>query len=582
MANTLKRKLTAILSADVAGYSRLMDDDEASTVRTLQAYQELISDLTKQHSGRVVDSPGDNLMAEFVSVVDAVQCAVEIQQVLQAKNDELPETRRMLFRIGINLGDVIDDKNKIYGDGVNIAARVESLADPGGICISASAYEQVWNKLALEYEDLGEHQVKNIRRPIRVYKIPIEREQENEDSILGSLVDLTIPTDKPSIAVLPFVNMSDDASQEYFSDGLTEDLITDLSKFSNMFVISRNSVFLYKGKAVNPKQVGEELGVRYVLEGSVRKSDSRVRVTVQLIDATTGGHLWAERYDQELKDIFTLQDDLTQQILSALDVKFRKIEQERAFRKDTASLNAFDYNWQGWWYYHRFTREDNDQAQLLFEKAIELEPKFAHAYAGLGFTYYEQWARLWSQEPQTLERAFELAKRAISLNDSLSTAYVLLGHVYLWRKQHTQAIAEIERAIALEPNKADFYADLADILVWVGRPQEALGLVEKAMRLNPHYPARYSVILGLAYLLMEQFEEAMAGLKRALILSPDDFGTHLMLATIYSQDGREEDARAHVAEALRLNPQLSIEDLKQRLPNTIEGSIDALRKAGLK
>jgi adenylate cyclase len=530
----------------------------------------------------------------------------------------------MTFRIGINLGDVIEEEGRIYGDGVNVAARLESLAEAGGICISGAVYNHVKNKLQFRYEDQGEQSVKNIEEPVRVYRVLMDSESAGKEpvkpktvskwqrnvtvalvvsflilasiativwntrfripdveSLTGAKDEFKLP-DKPSIAVLPFVNMSGDPEQEYFSDGLTEDLITDLSKFKNMFVISRNSVFLYKGKAVNPKQVSEELGVRYVLDGSVRKSDNRVRITVQLIDATTGGHLWAERYDQDLKDIFTLQDDITQQILSALDVKFQKIEQERALRKDTANLNAFDYNLLGWWYFQHFTREDNNQARMLFEKAIKLEPKFAGAYAGLGFTYYEQWARLWSQEPQTLERAFELAKRAISLNDSLSTAYSLLGHVYLWRKQHTQAIAELERAVALEPNKADFHADLADILVWTGRPQEALGLIEKAMRLNPHYPARYSTTLGLAYLLMEQYEEALTGLKRALTLSPDDFGIHLMLAFIYSKEGREEEARAHVTQALRLNPQLSIKDLKQRLPNTIEGMFDALRKAGLK
>jgi TolB-like protein/Tfp pilus assembly protein PilF len=389
--------------------------------------------------------------------------------------------------------------------------------------------------------------------------------------------------EKPSIAVLPFTNMSGDPEQEYFSDGLTEDLITDLSKFRGLFVISRNSVFTYKGQAVKPEQVRKDLGVRYMLEGSVRKAGKRVRITAQLIDTTTGGHQWAERYDRELKDIFTLQDEITQQIVAALGVKFEQIEQERALRKDTANLNAFDYNLRGWWYYHRFTKEDNEQARRMFEKAIEIEPKFADAYAGLGFTYYEQWARLWSQNPQSLERAFELAKKAISLNASLSPAYTLLSHVYLWRKQHAQAIAEQERAIALNPNNADGYADLAETLVWAGRPEEALGLVEKAMRLNPHYPARYSVTLGFAYINMERYEEAVAALKSALTRSPDHYGIHTLLAIIYSEEGRKEEARAHVAEALRVNPHLSIEALRQRFPAELpERVVDALRKAGLK
>jgi adenylate cyclase len=322
------------------------------------------------------------------------------------------------------------------------------------------------------------------------------------------------------------------------------------------------------------------------LEGSVRKAGKRVRITAQLIDTTTGGHLWAERYDRELKHIFTLQDEITQQIVSALDVKFEQIEQERALRKDTANLNAFDYNLRGWWYYQRFTKEDNEQARRMFEKATEIEPMFAYAYAGLGFTYYEQWANQWSQDPRSLERAFELAKKTISLNDSLSAAYTLLSHVYLWRKQHAQAIAEQERAIALNPNDANVYADLAEIMAWMGRPQEALVMVEKAMRLNPHYPVNYLFTLGFAYSTMERYEEAMSALKRALTRSPDDFGAHLMLAFIYVEIGREEEARAHVAEALRINPQLSIALLEQIIPfkdtAIFERVGDHLRRAGLK
>jgi adenylate cyclase len=575
-----KRKLTAILSADVVGYSRLMGEDEDTTVQTLTTYRDVISSLIKDHKGRVVDSPGDNILAEFASVVNSLRCAWDVQQEIKSRNADLPENRRMNFRIGINLGDVIEEEDRIYGDGVNIAARLEGLAEEGGICISGTAYDQVKTKLPFRYEYQGEQVVKNIREPIRVYKVLIEKDVD--ELILGKKLELP---DKPSIAVLPFINMSGDPEQEYFSDGLTEDLITDLSKYSGMFVISRNSVFIYKGQVVKSEQVRNELGVRYMLEGSVRKAGNRVRITAQLIDTNTGGHLWAERYDRELKDIFTLQDEITQQIVSALGVKFVEIEQKRALRKDTADLNAFDCNLQGWWYFHRFTREDNEQARRMFEKAIELAPKFADAYAGLGFTYYEQWSRLWSQEPQTLERAFELAKKAISLNDSLSTAYTLLSHVYLWRKQHAQAIAEQERAIALNPNNADNYADLADVLVWAGRPEEALGLVEKAMRLNPHYPARYSFTLGFAYSAMERYEEAMATLKRALPRSPDHYGIHILLAAFYSEMGQEKEARWHVSEALRVNPELSIEDLRQRLPTLMEGGIerviDALRKAGL-
>jgi adenylate cyclase len=572
-----KRKLTAIFSADVVGYSRLMGEDEDTTVQTLTTYRDVISALIKDHHGRVVDSPGDNILAEFVSVVNSLRCAWDVQQEIKSRNIELPENRRMNFRIGINLGDVIEEEDRIYGDGVNIAARLESLAEEGGICISGPAYDQVKNKLPFGYEDQGEQVVKNISEPIRVYKVLIEK---NVDGLIfDKKVELP---DKPSIAVMPFVNMGGDPEQEHFSDGLTEDLITDLSKFSGMFVISRNSVFIYKGQAIKSEQVKNELGVHYMMEGSVRKAGNRVPITAQLIDTTTGGHLWAERYDRELKDIFTLQDEITQQIVSALDVKFFQIEQERALRKETANLNAFDCCLRGMWYFHRFTREDNEQARLMFKKAIELAPKFADAYAGLGFTYYEQWARLWSQEPQTLERAFELAKKAISLNDSSSTAYTLLSRVYLWKKQHAQAIAEQERAIALNPNSADGYADLAETLVWARKPEEALGFIEKAMRLNPHYPARYLSTLGFAYSALQRREDAMATLKRALTRSPDHYGIHITLAVYYTELGQEKEARWHVSEALRVNPELSIDDLRQRLPFILsEGDIDVMRRAGL-
>jgi adenylate cyclase len=616
-----KRKLTAILSADVVGYSRLMRDDEEATVRDIASHRLRVTEIIEQNQGRVIDSPGDNILAEFVSVVDAVKGAIKIQEVLKNQNADTPSVRRMEFRIGINLGDVIDEGGSIYGEGVNIAARIEGLASAGGIAISGTVYEHIKNKLPLGFQYFGEKKVKNISEPIRVYgllaspgdtgKLVGDKRLKSKKwnwmlygvislIVIGGCIFLTwniyfrsslepflmknlglaLP-EKPSIAVLPFTNMSGDPEQEYFSDGLTEDLITDLSKFSGLFVISRNSVFIYKGKTVKPDTVRDELGVQYMLEGSVRKSGDRLRITAQLIDTTTGGHHWAERYDRKLTDLFTLQDEITQQIVSALGVKFSQIEQGRAFRKKTANLNAFDYNLRGWWFYHRYTQENNRQARKMFERAIELEPEFARAYAGLGLTYYEQYAQLWSQDPNTLERAFELAKKAITLDDSESAAHTLLSHVYLWRKQLDQAIAEQERAIALNPNNAYGYADLAEALIWAGKPADALELIKKAMRLNPHYPPNYLYILGSAYLRMERYDEAVAALKTTLIRKPDHLGGHLLLAVIYSGAGREDDANAHVAEALKVNPQLSIEGLKQRLPALPENAVTALRKAGL-
>jgi TolB-like protein/class 3 adenylate cyclase len=430
-AHAVERKLAAILSADVEGYSRLMGDDEVATVRTITAYREIMASFIHRHRGRVVDSPGDNLMAEFASVVDAMECAVEIQKELTARNAELPPPRRMQFRIGINLGDVIVEGDRIYGDGVNIAARVQALAEGGGICLSGAAYEHVETKLPLTYEFLGEHAVKNIAKAVRVYRVrpeagarpvpqgPLRKGQRSRwHKVAVSLVAglllvaggvvawrlymaptgstaLELP-DRPSIAVLPFANLSGDPAQGYFSDGMTEDLITGLSKVSGLFVIARNSIVPYKGKAVRPEQVSRELGVRYVLEGSVRKAGNRVRITAQLIDASSGYHLWAERYDRELKDIFAVQDEVTQKIVRALAVKLTDREQGRLGRAPTGSLEAYDYVLRAWEQVRRTTPEDNAEARRLFARALELDPEYAKAYSGLGWVHLQTWQLQWN------------------------------------------------------------------------------------------------------------------------------------------------------------------------------------------
>jgi adenylate cyclase len=587
----IERKLAAILSADVKGYSRLMGEDEVATIRMLSAYREVMSTLIRQYRGRVVDSPGDNLLAEFASVVDAVQCAVETQRELKARNADLPAERKMEFRIGLNLGDVIVAGERIYGDGVNIAARLEGLAEAGGICISGIVYDQVETKLnflRLEYEYLGEQTVKNIAKPVPVYRVQVEPGQSSSttkgrEEISSSL--LALP-DKPSIAVLPFANMSGDPEQEYFSDGITEDLITDLSKLSGLFVISRNSVFLYKGKAVKSAQVGKELGVRYMLEGSVRKAGTRVWITAQLIDTTTGYHLWAERYDRELQDIFALQDEVTQKIVAALEVKLTEGEQGRLGRAPTDNLEAYDYFLRGLEYHARRTQEANAQARQMFERAIALDPQFAAAYAFLGRTYLMEVVYQWNQDPQTQEKIFVLGQQAVALDDSQPTAHETLGLAYLGKKQHTQAIAEAEKAVALDPNYADAYVTLAEILSFAGRPQEAISLVEQAMRLNPRYPFSYLWALGHAYRLVGRLEEAIIALKRVVMRNPDQITAHVLLAVIYSELGREEEARTEVAEILRISPQYSLQVVRQRIPYkdpvSLERQVAALRKAGLK
>jgi adenylate cyclase len=537
--------------------------------------------LIQQHGGRVVDTTGDNLLAEFASAVDAVNCAVEVQQELAERNAELSEERKMHFRIGINVGDVVEEEDRIYGDGVNIAARVEGLSRAGGICISGTAYDQVKNKLPFRFEYEGKQTVKNISEPVRVYRVRMKAEVDIPE--LSKELKLT---DKPSIAVLPFLNMSSDPEQEYFSDGMTEDLITDLSKISGLFVIARNSTFTYKGKSVKVDVVGRELGVRYVLEGSVRKAGNRVRITAQLIDAYTEGHFWAERYDRDLKDIFSLQDEVTQKIVTALAVKLTEDEQERLVHKETDNLEAYDYILRGLEYCNRITKEANALARQMFEKAIEFDNDYALAYSGLGRSYWLEWVMGWSQSPELLDQAYDLAQKAIALDDSQSSGHSLLGDVYLWKKQHQQAIDELEKTIALNPNDADGLSTLGGILSWAGKPEETHVLVNRAMRLNPVFPVWYLWNLGHASFLMGQYEEAIRKFKEALNRNPDYLPAYIYLAVIYSEFGRLEEVGVAAAEIGRLSPQFSQVDLRQRIPYKdkviFERIIEGLFKAGLK
>jgi len=578
-----KRKLCAILSADVQGYSRLMGEDEDATIRTLTTYRALMSTIIQKHRGRVVDSPGDNLLAEFGSVVDAVGCAVEIQEELGVKNEKLPNNRRMEFRIGINLGDVVEEGDRIYGDGVNIAARIESLAEAGGISISRSVYDQVKGKLDFNYEYLGEHNVKNIEDPVLVYRV--EMEAKSIIPVIPSVVNLP---EKPSIAILPFANMSNDPEQEYFSDGITEDIITDLSKISALFVTSRNSVFTFKGKAVKIEEVGKELGVRYILEGSVRKAIDRVRITAQLLDATTGGHLWAERYDRKLEDIFALQDEVTHEIVSVLAVKLTEEEKTRRACKCqyTCSTDAYDYFLRGLEYFHGFTEKNNILAREMFEKAVQTDPGYALACTMLGHTYLVVWTLGWEQDAKSIDKAFELAQKSIAIDNSLAEPHELLGNIYLWKMQHEKAIAELEKAISMDPNNADWLAGLGGILVWADRPEEAIELIRKAMNLNPIFPPNYLWNLGHAFLLAERFDEAISTLKRAITQNPEFWPSHILLAASYSSAGRVEEARVEVAETLKIKPDFSLESWRFKCPfknkERLEHRFSMLRKAGLK
>jgi TolB-like protein/class 3 adenylate cyclase/Tfp pilus assembly protein PilF len=628
----LERKLTAILCADVFGYSRLMGENEEATLRTLSSYRKLIDSLIEQHRGRFVNSAGDSVLAEFASVVNAVQCAVEIQSTLKAENATLPPKRRMEFRIGVNLGDVMVDGEQIYGDGVNVAARLESLAAPGGICISGTVHEQVRDKLALGYEDAGEQEVKNIARPVRVWRVlaepgtgaspgtrtqrvPRKHVRRGVFSLAGlALIAAVIvfvqhlslrpPTTTasippaqspalplpniPSIAVLPFTNMSGDREQEYFSDGMTDDIITALSRLQGLFVIDRNSAFAYKGKPVKAQQVSRELGVHYVLEGSVRKEVNQVRITAQLVDATTDYEIWAERYDRPLQDIFALQDEIVRKIVTTLKLQLTLQEQGVLVRKTTDNLDAYDDLLRGMESLGSGTKDANMTARQMFERAVALDPQYASAYASIGLTYLIDWESQWNTDPKILGQANELAQKAVALDDSLPAAHDILGDIYLFKRQHDQAIAEAERAIALDPNRADGYVDLALILRFSGRAEEALESVNKAMRLNPHYPAYYLQVLGQAYCQVGRYEDAITAQKGALSRNPNLWVSHICLAACYSMAGRDEAARAQIKELLRLNPNFSFDRLeKQIVPykNPADGKLmtDSIRKAaGLK
>jgi len=612
-----KRKLAAILSADVEGYSRLMDDDEEATVRTLTSYRNVITDLTQQFRGRVVDSPGDNILADFTSVVDAVNCAVEIQRDLAERNAELPDNRKMQFRIGVNLGDVIDEDGRIYGDGVNIAARVESLADAGGICISGRAHDQVENKLGLEYEDLGKHEVKNISRPIQVYRVlsypgaAAHRVVQAKKSLgkkwrkiaisaavvvvitvgLGiwqfygrrpaiepaSVEKMAFPLpDKPSIAVLPFENLSGDPKQDYFSDGLTDQIINTLSKIRNLFVIARNSTYRYKGQSVEIHRIAEDLGVKYVLEGSVQRTAERIRVTAQLTDATRGHQVWSERYDREQKDIFEIQDDITMEITNSIGIQLLEGEHARiSLNIQTSNLGAYEKILQGRYYFHKNNKKDSALARLYFKEASALDPNFARPYLGLGWIHFQEARYGWVESPkESIKMAYEFAQKAINLDENLNDAHLLLGSIYILQRQHDKAIEIIERNVANSPNSAPFNAFLGGWLGLAGRWQEGIRYAEMSIRLSPYPPSWYFWILGRAYYMTGQYEKAIEPFKKAVSVNPDFLIAHAFLAACYSSLGRQAEAATEADEVLRINPKFTLEAYAKTLPYKKKADIE--------
>ena len=615
----LKRKLTAIFYADVVGYSRLTGEDEEGTYRLVRDRLDLMSESIRSHNGAVINFAGDAVLADFTTASEALACGAEVQQAIEEANEALPEEQKVRFRIGVNLGEVIVDRESIYGDGVNVAARLEGLAEPGGICISEAVHGAVGKKLPLGYEDIGMQQVKNIEDPVHAYRVLLDPDATPSKSrpqprryaaavaalvivlaVLGTVAwyapwdrgeesaadeTASLDAEKPSIAVLPFQNLSAESGQEYFSDGITNDIITDLSRFSNLLVIASNSVFAYKGKAVNVKDIGRDLGVRYVLEGSVQKVGTSVRINVQLIDASTDHHLWADRYDRQLDDIFAVQDELTAAIVAALEVVLTDDEQTREAHNYTRNIEAYDLFLRGRTYL-RGTKQTHLKARGLFDQAIDLDPEFAAAYAEKSMTYFAGFIMPMTRSTRVLEASVETAERAVALDDSLPLAHARLGWAYFANQRHDEAIAAARRAVALGPNDAESHAQLGNILNWSGQPKEAIGLIEKAMRLNPHYPFYYLFYLGHSHYLLENREKSIKLMKRVVTRAPNFLPVRRHLAVLYQEIGLEQEAKAQTAEVLKIFPGASIEDSRERClyihkPKLLERFFDGLRKSGM-
>src|SRR3984893_15583069 len=583
----VERRLTAILAADVAGYSRLMGADEEGTLAALKVLRREVTDpKIKEHRGRIVNTTGDGLLSEFASVVDAVRCAIEVQREMAARNAGVPAERRIDFRIGVNLRDIIIDENDIFGDGVNITARLEALAEPGGICVSRVVRDQVRDKLAIPFEDMGEQQVKNIARPVRAYRALLAERVARPSIPSETAVPRALP-DRPSIAVLPFHNVSGDPEQEYFVDGITEDIITALSKWRWFLVIARNSTFAYKGKSVDLKEVGRDLGVRYVLEGSMRRAGQRVRISSQLIDIATGTHLWAQRYDRDLTDIFAVQDDITSRVVAAIEPALSRAESQRVIAKRPEHMGAWDYCQRGFWHVHKGTRTDGLAAYGLFEQALTLDPNLADAHLGLARALIVQW-NYGSVEDFApfVRQARESALQAVAFDSESPQAQYVLAQLSHWAGDVGAAIAHANRAIELTVDFAPGHFYIGIGLSLDGRHEAALEAIETGWRLSPRDPRASTWLANKARVFyhLKGYEEAIETALSARRIQPHAYGS-LVLVASYAQLGRDEEARSALAD-IRALPGGSANMMRWYLdrysdPAAREHMADGLRKAGL-
>lgn len=584
------RRLAAVLAGDIAGYSRLMRIDEEGTLRQLKAHRkELIDPKITEHRGRIVKTTGDGMLVEFVSVVDAVRCAVDIQRGMIERNVKVPTDGRIELRIGINVGDIIIDGDDIFGDGVNVAARLEALADPGGIMVSSIVHDQVRDKLSFGFEDMGEQAVKNISRPVGVHRVQLAGDAPASKAAVIPVKTNRTESDRPSVAVLPFANMSGDPEQEYFADGITEDIITALSKVRWFFVIARNSTFTYKGKAVDVKRVARELGVRYVLEGSVRKSGNRVRISAQLIDAATGNHIWAERYDGELTDIFELQDQVTTRVVGAIAPKLEQVEIERAKHKPTESLDAYDNYLRGMASLHQWTKDSSDEALRLFNQAIELDPSFAAAYGMAAWSFVLRKGNGWmANRPYEIAEAARLARRAVDLGPDDATALAGAGYALVFVVHDLdKGAAILDRALQLNPNLAGTLVSCGWTNAFLGEPDQAIKCIDDARRLSPLDPMSFRTLgaAAFAHFVAGRYDDASLWAEKALQERENYLPAIRDLAAANALAGRDAEAQAAIAQLRKVNPAMRVSSVKEwlpfRRPDDLRRLEDGLRKAGL-
>ncbi|TIM72121.1 MAG: adenylate/guanylate cyclase domain-containing protein [Mesorhizobium sp.] len=570
----MEQRLAAILAADMAGYSRLMEADESGTLARLRTHRiELVDPAIAKNKGRIIKTTGDGMLVEFQSVTDAVKCAVEIQQRMKRRNSDVPQERRIEFRIGINLGDIIFDDDDIFGDGVNIASRIEQLADVGGICVTAAVATQIADRLEIAMEDLGEKTLKNISRPVRLYRIGL-------DSPVLPEVEAKRSISKPSIVVLPFNNMSGDPEQEFFADGLTEDIITELSRHHELFVISRNSSFVYKNRAVNVREVAEKLDVQYLVEGSVRKIGDRVRVTVQLIDTANDAHIWADKYDRKLDDIFAIQDEVTAAIAATLPGRVEAAQRDQLARAKPANMAAYECVLAAKVLHHRGTIEDNERAQILIGRAVALDPDYAHGHAWRACILGQAWVHDWCKDRDAVWNDIMAAlDRALALDDNDADVHRILAAVNVNNNELTTARYHQERALALNPNYDLVVVQQGELLTWLGRPEEGIEWIRKAMQLNPHHPERFWSHLGKAHFAARQYGEAIEAFMH---LSTMDSVQHAFAAACYGWLGDEIAAAAHLRKIKTLDPQFDLDSFIATLHYAQKSDVQHVREGLLK